>query len=269
MKVQKTSQSQELNSLLLNCDVPNDDATPIRLSDLSPLGSLPYLAPPDPIPPFVGRHWVRTVAARAVLREAAKKRRSQPLLFVRHDFGGKTRCLKELGLHLSEGMARRVLYLTFDGAARVQVTFEAATVLQRLLHHIAALASTSGAEYSVAPRAVVEAWLGSTPCILLVDDLHLLLTPATHISEVEELAAFLVTHFLDRANRHIVFTANSRGPMARLEQSKAFKRRKALVLPLPMMTNEYDPDGVEISEFLHYVRYMGGGALGFMSDESD
>jgi hypothetical protein len=31
--------------------------------------------------------------------------------------------------------------------------------------------------------------------------------------------------------------------MARLEQSKAFKRRKALVLPLPMMTNEYAQRG--------------------------
>jgi len=238
-------------------DLLGEGPVPLLLTHLQPLFALPYNGLPDVLPPFIGSHWIRRTVAPIVLSEALKARGSEPIALVRCDFGGKTRCLKELGLHLSQTLTVAVLYISLDGALRAQVVPDSGTALQALLDRLVFAAKAVGAPDCVmASRSAVEEWLGAVPCILLLDDLHCLLTERVPDQEVEECADFLTRHFLDRPNRHLVFTSNSLRHVAWLRR-RALGRHTRIV-PLPMMTEEFDPDGSEVSQFSSYLRCVRG-----------
>eukprot|EP00667_Euglena_gracilis_P013060 EG_transcript_13453 len=234
---------------------PGDGLEELQLGDLHPLASLPYNGVPDHTPPFVGTQWVRCTAVPVVAEESAKGASSAPVGFVRYALGGKSRCLQELGAHLSARLHTPVLYITFDGATRMHVSPASHTVLQSLLDRIAFAVKTATApDCGLGTEALVEAWLGTAPCLLLLDDLHLLLPQAAPRHEVEECAAFLCAHFLDRPGRHFVFTSSHRKPLERLEACKALRGRKVRLLQLPLMTPEFDPDGGETAQFMAYLK---------------
>jgi hypothetical protein len=190
--------------------------------------------------------------------------RFPPLGLVRCSRGGKTRALLEIAHHLrnSVGETTAVIFVSFN--ADTSMEDEIHNPLGALCRRIA-FASLEQNETNfdqfrnvdVEPD-VIKNWLGgTTPCILLIDELNQI----DMTKRNEKFSSFLKSVFLRPANRYLIFSSHV---ISTVHQCSGYldsnSNRPALLRALPLASSMDDVrsqwgwDQLTLNEFLYYGR---------------
>jgi hypothetical protein len=175
-------------------------------------------------PPFVTSEWLHAIVD--IVKERCKASDSAsllvpPMALVRCSRGGKTRALQEIARQLKADLpGSSVVYVTFNDSSSLQ-SWEQDDPLGALCRRIAFASlrerdyEKSDRQYEAFASARVSAdeigdWLGeNTPCILLVDELNLLVELNKTDSRVaKNFALFLKSCFLITENRYFIFSSH-------------------------------------------------------------
>lgn len=175
-------------------------------------------APENPlvVPPFVAQPgWLANLTAKFKVQyernEAKEGLRVEPIAVVRCSRGGKTRALTELGIKL-HAESIPVLFVSFNHFSTFAEE-EQSDPLAALCLRIGFLAMGATdfdvfrKSYSVSPDSVA-AWLGSSPCVLILDELNRAEALNTKTKAGTEFVDFIRKHFLQPSCRMFVFSSH-------------------------------------------------------------
>jgi hypothetical protein len=186
---------------------------------VSPLEVLPFDVDKDD-PPFCAEEgWLeaRVVEMRMWLNAVeGNSNRVQPTAFIRCSRGGKTRVLLELNNMLRAKYPQvAVVYVSFNNFSSLEL-WEHPDPLGALCRRIAfsalkqrdaTLAGFDKFRNTDVSENDISSWLGTTPCMLLIDELNVGLDGA-EAPRVAILAQFLKKHFLITQGRYFAFSSH-------------------------------------------------------------
>lgn len=208
---------------------------------------------PSPLPrepAFVSTvNWLEERVAIVRRRYEAKDTdmsRVAPMALVRCSRGGKTRALQEIARKLKADLPETaVVYVTFNDSSNLQ-QWEQDDPLGALCRRIAFASfrhrdfedSEQYENFATARVSSDEiiAWLGTTPCILLIDELNLLVELNKRDSSVAIEFAFFLRTFLTLENRYFIFSSHVLSTTGRLmDFMERFNSRQVDVQELPLI----------------------------------
>ena len=199
-----------------------EELMPFDTSSLLPPNEIdvtPFLDAKEP--PFIApENWLENVTktiCENMMREDDGQR-VPPMAFVRCSRGGKTRALKEVGVQLKKLIPEAaIIYVSMNDRSSIK-PWEQEDPTAALCRRIAFAAQKnlnirkfkSMKNVAVTVRQI-EAWLGDTPCVLLVDELNLIKdldVSSGSSAKATELAQFIKENFLISKGRYFVFSSH-------------------------------------------------------------
>lgn len=197
-------------------------------------------------PEFITRKW-RDEAVEEIVKEYeledTETHRKAPTAFIRCSRGGKTRALYEVGVALKETLPHTaVISVSFNGASSLKFEEHGDPVgaFCRRVAFAARIDRKKGFEEFLGLRVTAEqvsSWLGSAPCILLIDELNLLNALAVKSQGGLILAEMLKHTFLKEKGRYFVFSSHISSLAGKLSvyMDSSVSERRVLVRQLPLI----------------------------------
>jgi hypothetical protein len=168
-------------------------------------------------PPFLTQDWLKKTVEKAVVQYLAQDtnaRRVRPMALVRCSRGGKTRALYEIAGAWKERFPNcAVIFVSFNDTSSIH-DWEQSKPLEALLRRIAFSARNnrdltfSNFRYVNVTETDIVKWLGSTPCVLLIDELNKIESLRSESGESKRFASFLKSYFLDSENNYCIFSSH-------------------------------------------------------------